>query len=110
MTSTITSSITRIVGESTAKSEAPVTRAYRTKRSFAAVQFEPAGKGRIVFLPQGAELLVIGSSRLCECFEVLFENQLYNIFKEDLLGPCSTPIKSNSIKPIPALVAIGACA
>jgi len=61
--------------------------AYRTKKSFAAVYFDKAGKGRIVFLPGGSMLRVIGpSSCLLEGFEVVFENRLYNIFKIDLLA------------------------
>jgi hypothetical protein len=115
MTRTDASSTTIIFGEPTEKREAPATRAYRLTKPFAAVHFEPAGKGRIVFLPEGAELRVIGSSRLCGCFEVMFENQLYNMFKVDLLGPWSTPIgrasmKANATKPIRALAAVGACA
>jgi hypothetical protein len=107
-------------GEPIEKSEAPVTRTYRLRKSFAAVQFEPAGKGRIVFLPEGAEVHVVGPSRLDECCEVRLENHLYNIFRLDLLGPWSTPIKPSPIKPSPsqprplkpirALAAMGACA
>jgi hypothetical protein len=93
---------------------------YLLRKSFAAVHFEPAGKGRVVFLPEGAELQVTGSSRLFDCFEVLYQDQLYNIFKIDLLGPWASPakphpvetslIEPNSIKPIRALRAVGACA
>ena len=88
---------------------------YRTKTSFVAVHFDQAGKGRIVFLPEGAEVHVIGPSCLCEYFEIMFEAQLYNIFKADLLGPRSTlikpnPIKPDPIKPILALGTVGACA
>jgi hypothetical protein len=73
--------------------EASATPAYRLGKSLAAVCFDPAGKGRIVFLPQGAVLRVIGPSRLCECFEVLHDTQLYSVFKIDLLGPWSRPIQ-----------------
>jgi hypothetical protein len=73
--------------------ETPATRAYRLRESLAAVRYDPTGKGRIVFLPQGAELRLIGGSRLGECFEVMHETQLYNVFKVDLLGPRSTPIQ-----------------
>jgi hypothetical protein len=120
MTRTDASSTTIILGESIENREAPATRAYRLTKPFAAVHFEPAGKGRIVVLPEGAELRVNGPSSLCGCFEVMFENQLYNMFKIDLLGPWSTPIKAtaikralmkgNAIKPIRALAAVGACA
>jgi hypothetical protein len=114
MKRTDASSTTIILGEPIEKSVAPVTQMYRLRKSFAAVRFEPAGKGRIVFLPREAEVRVIGPSCLCECFEVMFENQLYNLFKVDLLGPWSTsikpkPVKPNPIKPTRAL-AVEACA
>jgi hypothetical protein len=102
--------------ETIEKSEAPVTPAYRLMKSFAAVHFEPAGKGRIVFLPEGADVHVIGPSRMGECFEVMFENRLYNIFRVDLFGPWSTPIPIKlspiqpGLKPIRALAAMEACA
>jgi hypothetical protein len=65
---------------------------YRLKKRFAVVHFDAETKGRIVFLPQGTELRVVGPSRLSECLEVLSENQRYNIFKVDLLGPWAVPI------------------
>ncbi len=80
-------------GARTQSIEAPATPAYRLRKPLAAVCFDPAGKGRIVFLPQGAELRLIGPSRLGECFEVLHETRLYSVFKIDLLGPCSTPLQ-----------------
>jgi hypothetical protein len=121
MTTRTDASLTTIIpGEPVEKSEAPATPAFRLRKSFAAVQFEPAGKGRIVFLPEGAELHVVGPSRMGECCEVRVENQLYNIFRVDLSGPWATPIKPGLIqpspiqprplKPIPALAAMGACA
>jgi hypothetical protein len=113
-TGTVAPSTTRVFGEplekSEAKSEAPVTRVYRLRKPFATVHFEPDGKGRIVVLPEGAEVRVIGPSGVCECFEVMFETQRYNIFKVDLLGPWSTPIKSRSIKPIGTSAPMRACA
>jgi hypothetical protein len=74
-------------------------RVYRLRKSFAVVHFEPAGKGRIVFLPEGAELTVVGASRLRECREVRCENQLYNIFEADLLGPWSASVGSRRTAP-----------
>ena len=114
MTSTVSSSTMRIPGEPIEMSAAPVTPLYRTGKSFAVVHYEEAGKGRIVFLPEGAEVRVVGPSRLGKCYEVMFENQLYNIFKVDLLGPWSMPIepapvKPSRMRPIRALAA-GACA
>jgi len=88
---------------------------YRTKKTFAVVHFEETGKGRIVFLPQGAEVRVIGPSSIGKCFEVMFENKLYNIFKVDLLGPWATlaapiPVKDFKLKPmrVSAAVAVSA--
>jgi hypothetical protein len=109
MPETDLSATAAIFGGPPEESQAPSTRAYRTRKSFAVVHFEPAGRGRIVFLPEGAEVRVVGPSRVCECFEVAFENQLYNIFKVDLLGPWASPIKASRIKPARAL-AMGACA
>lgn len=109
-------STARGFGAPAEKSEAPVTQAYRTRKSFAVVHFEPAveavHKGRIVFLPEGAELHVVGSSCLGECFEVLCEKQLYNIFKADLLGVWSTPIRTRPLRTntVQSMAAIGACA
>src|SRR5579872_5849090 len=51
---------------------------YRLRKCFVAVQFDRAEKGRIVFLPEGAELFVVGSSRLAGCLEVLCGRQRYN--------------------------------
>jgi hypothetical protein len=36
---------------------------------------------------------VVGASSLCKCFEVLYKDQLYSIFQEDLLGIWSMPIR-----------------
>jgi len=73
-----------------ATNNVPATRAYRTKTSFVAVQFDQAGKGRIVFLPEGAKLHVVGpSSCLPEGFEVMLDNQLCSVFESDLLSRCA---------------------
>jgi len=109
MTSTVAPSTAGIFDKLTEKSELPVTRAYRLRKSFAAVHFEEAGKGRIVFLPEGAQVRIVGPSSLCKCLEVMFENRLYNMFKVDLLGIWASPTKSSPIKPAKAL-AVGACA
>jgi hypothetical protein len=67
---------------------APASRAHQTKTSFIAVHFYQPGKGRIIFLPYGAVLRVVGpSSYLPEGVEVMFDGQLYNIFETDLLAP-----------------------
>ena len=66
-----------------------IRQSYRTMRSFVAVHFDLAGKGEIVFLPEGAILRIVGpSSCLREGFEVMFEERVYNIFKVDLLARC----------------------
>ena len=89
--------------------EAEAPPVYRLRKSFAVVHFEASGKGRIVFLPEGAELKVVGSSRLRQCCEVLRENQLYNIFETDLLGLWSMRVKKRSVRPVLAR-AVAACA
>ena len=102
---TLASSTTIICGAPFEKTESPAARVYRIKKAFAAVHFDQAGKGRIVLLQEGAELRVIGPSCLSECFEVMCENGLYNIFKVDLLGSWSS-----RIEPIRAMAAVVACA
>jgi hypothetical protein len=96
---TCLATVTTIIrGAPTQSVEAPAPRAYRLRESLAAVRFDPSGKGRIVFLPQGAELHLIGDSRLPECFEVMHGTQLYHVFQVDLLGPRSTPIQHKTLK------------
>jgi hypothetical protein len=79
------------------ETNASPTRAYRTQTSFVAVHFDEAGKGRIVFLPNGATLRVLGpSSLLPEGFEIEFEHLIYNVFKTDLVArsvPISEPAR-----------------
>jgi len=72
---------------------------YRIRKPFAVVHFDTAGQGRIVLLPEGTELRVVGPSCLRRCVEVLYENRLYNIFKADLLGHTADPIEPNPIAP-----------
>jgi hypothetical protein len=86
---------------------APATRTYRTNTSFVAAHFDQAGKGRIVFLPKAAILRVVGpSSCLPEGFEVVFENQTYNVFGIDLLGRSSLIHETSKAK----CRAVAACA
>ena len=93
MTNPVTSFTARIPGAETDPSNDQAARVYRIGKSMAVVHFDPAAKGRIVFLPEGAELCVVGSSSLAGCFEVLCEERLYNIFKADLMGVWSAPIR-----------------
>jgi len=99
VTTAVVSTATSITGVPTEKNEAPATLRYCTQTSFVAVHFDEAGKGRIVFLPYGATLRVIGpSSCLSGGFEVMFENRRYNIFEVDLLArsiPICEPIRAN---------------
>jgi|ERR1700722_7524867 hypothetical protein len=89
---------------------APTPRVYRLGKRFPVVQFDLEAKGRIVFLPEGAELHLIGpSSALSKGLEVVCKNELYNIFEADLLGPWSTPVK-NSRRGVVHTKAVGACA
>jgi hypothetical protein len=104
MSSAVAFSATRICIAPIEASEPQATRVYRLRKSFPAVHFEEAGKGRIVFLPEGAELRVIGFSCMGECLEVWWENRLYNMFKVDLLGPWSSRIEPIRTR------ATGACA
>jgi len=110
MTNTVATPTRPIPGMQSEKSEDQATRVYRIRKSMAAVYFDRAAKGQIVFLPEGAELCVVGPSSLSGCFEVLCEERLYNIFKVDLLGIWSTPMKRNRIKPIQTFSSLGACA
>lgn len=110
MTNPVASPTLRNPGAQYEKSESQATRVYRIRKSMAAVQFDRAAKGQIVFLPEGAELCVVGSSRLADCLEVLCEERLYNIFAADLLGIWSAPIKSRRMRPIRTLSSLGACA
>jgi hypothetical protein len=90
MTTPVVSSTATPFNATIDESQALVTRAYRTKTSFVAVYFPENGKGQIVFLPKEATLRVLRpSSCLPEGFEVLCENQIYNVFEIDLLARSS---------------------
>jgi len=60
-------------------------RTYLTKTSFAAIEFNKAGKGRFVYLPKGVMLRVGQPSRLSGCVEIRFEKRAYHVFRVDLL-------------------------
>jgi hypothetical protein len=109
MTSTTAPSTTRTFDRLSDKCERTNARVYRLRKSFAAVHFEAAGKGRIVFLPEGAVVRLMGPSSLAKCFEIMYENRVYNMFKADLLGIWASPTKSRPIQPAKAL-AVGASA
>jgi hypothetical protein len=98
MSSIIVSMKTAIPCAASDENTDPSTRAYRTRKSFFAVRFDEAGKGRIVFLPYGATLRVIGpSSLLPDGFEVKFEHLIYNVFETDLVArsiPISAPTRA----------------
>jgi hypothetical protein len=83
-----------------AEIKASVGQAYRTKKSFVAVHFDPDGKGEIVFLPEGVTLRVTGpSSCLREGLEIMFGKEFYNVFEVDLLVRCSRlfePLRARS--------------
>jgi hypothetical protein len=110
MTHSVASSTLRILGaevEKSAESGPPV---YRIERSMAAVHFGMAPKGRIVFLPKGAELYVVGPSPMAGCQEVLCGDRLYNVFSADLLGAWSVPIRPRRRNPVPSLQSVAVCA
>jgi hypothetical protein len=110
MTQTIASSTMRLLGAQFEKSEDQAPRVYRIEKPLAAVHFDLAAKGQIVFLPKGAELHVVGPSCLAGCFEVLCEERIYNTFKADLLGAWSSPIKASRRKLAPTFRAVSAYA
>ena len=110
MTNAVAFPTTRIPGTPFQQSEGQATRVYKIRKSMAAVQFDQAAKGHIVFLPEGAELCVVGSSRMADFVEVICEERLYNIFEADLSGIWSAPIKSRRVKAIRSLSSAGACA
>jgi hypothetical protein len=92
MTTPVVSSMAFVPAANSNENNAAATRAYRTKTSFVAVHFDEPGKGRIVFLPKGAKLHVVGrSSCLPTGFEVVFRRRYYNVFEIDILVR-STPI------------------
>jgi hypothetical protein len=107
MTTLVVSSTAIPFSATSEESQAPATRACRTKTSFVAVYFPQPGRGQIGFLPEGAVLRVLRpSSCLPEGFEVLFENQKYNVFGIDLLARSTLihdPIEAKGR-------AVGACA
>jgi hypothetical protein len=109
MTSAVTSLATMPPSPQAEQGEAQGSQVYRIGKAFAAVQFDLEAKGRIVFLPEGAELHLVGTSCLRKCFEVTHKNRLYNIFEADLLGPWSIRVKNRRTHPVPALAA-EACA
>lgn len=78
----------------TEKSEPPASGVYRLTESVMAVHFEKDGHGRIVCLPKGAELQAVGFSALLNCLEVMWEGQLYSVFKVDVLRASSGRIES----------------
>jgi len=85
-------------------SNASLGQAYRTKKSFVAVHFNSAGKGEIVFLPEGVMIRVIGpSSCLREAFEVMFGKQFYNVFEVDLLARCGQILEPTRSRAVAAL-------
>jgi len=99
MTTPVASSTRLVPGMICHENDPPTMRTYQTKTSFVAVHFDQAGKGRIVFLPYGAALRVIGPS-LClpEGFRVTFEDEVYNVFRIDLFARSSlihAPIRTN---------------
>jgi hypothetical protein len=89
--------------------EPEATRVYRLRKRFAVVEFVPEAKGRIVFLPEGAEVRIAGPSALCKCVEVRCGAHLYNIFQEDLLGPWSMRVRSTR-RGMVRVKAVEACA
>ena len=95
MTNAVVPSPTNTLTFALEKGEAEIPQIYRLRKSLAAVQLQETGKGRIVFLPEGAELWITGSSRFDRCCEVAYKDERYHIFRIDLLGPWSARVKSS---------------
>jgi hypothetical protein len=109
MTNPVASLATIPLAALTENGDAQAPRVYRLMKPFAAVKFEAEEKGRIVFLPEGAEVRIVGPSAVCKCVEVVYDRQIYNIFQVDLLGPWSTPVR-DSRRGMVRVKGIGACA
>jgi len=94
----------------------PSTSLFRTGKSFAVVHFDECGKGLIAFLPEGAEVRVVGPSRIPKCVEIVYQSRSYNIFEVDLFGPCAMPVdcsrtvRAGRVKPVRALAVAAVCA
>lgn len=87
MTKTCVSLTTRFRGTRSDRNRLPATRRYRIRKSFPVVHFEQNGKGRIVFLPEGEELYVIGfSSHLREGFRGDLQEAALQHFPNRLVG------------------------
>jgi hypothetical protein len=105
MTSIGAISTTRIFIAPVKKGRAlPANRVYRLKKEFMAICFETDGKGRIVPLPTGAVVEIVGFSCLSACFEVVWKGRRCSVFEVDLLGPWSSPTAASG------RAAEGACA
>jgi len=86
MTTPVVFSIAFLSGIASSEVKSLAGRTYRSRISIPAVRFDETGRGRIVFLPMGANLCVIGpSSYLVGGVEVEFEKRAYNIFEIDVL-------------------------
>ena len=86
MTSSAESSMALLPAATRKNSAAPLTRAYVTNTSFVAVHFDEAGKGRMITLPKGGTLRIVGPScYLREGCEVTFEKLIYHVFEIDLM-------------------------
>lgn len=97
------------------ENQVPGAQVYRSRKRFAAVQVDAQGTGQIVFLAEGAELRVVGPSRVGGCLEVLCGRQRYHMFKVDLWGAgCiqmeAKPSKRRHIESARATVAVRAYA
>ena len=93
MTTPVVFSIAFLSGIASSEVKSLAGRTYRSRISIPAVRFDETGRGRIVFLPMGANLCVIGpSSYLVGGVEVEFEKRAYNIFEIDVLTRAATDL------------------
>ena len=88
------------------RSDGLANRTCLTTTSFAAIQFNKAGKGMFVYLPDGIRMRAGRASRLTGCVEIMFDKHAYHVFRVDLL------YRSNlvyaPIKPKPSIRAASA--
>lgn len=79
--------------------EAEAPKVYRLRKCFAVVQFDTGLKGRIVFLPHGAEVCIVGSSCLPECFEGRMRTNCTISSKPTCWGPGQLRLSPGCLRP-----------
>jgi hypothetical protein len=57
---------------------------FRLSKPLNVVALDTEGKGKLVTLPEGAEITVCGASAIPSCVEVVCDGVRYNAFEQDL--------------------------